>query len=119
MYADLRRQSMDSNSVQGHDLRSSAWCISFARCHSNHSVFVRRTKYGSMILTVYVKDKLLIENDSVALAEKKKYLKRHFMTKDMGKPKYFLRIEISYQKHGLLLLSQRKYALDLLKELTF
>jgi len=33
----------------------------------------------------------------------------------MGKPRYFLRIEIDYQKHGLFL-SQRKYTLDLLKE---
>ncbi|XP_020262510.1 uncharacterized protein LOC109838480 [Asparagus officinalis] len=33
----------------------------------------------------------------------------------MGKPKYFLRIEVAYQKHGLLL-SQRKYVLDLLEE---
>ena len=33
----------------------------------------------------------------------------------MGKPRYFLRIEVAYQKHGLLL-SQRKYTLDLLEE---
>ena len=37
------------------------------------------------------------------------------MTKDMGKPRYFLGIEVAYQKHGLLL-SQRKYTLDLLEE---
>ena len=33
----------------------------------------------------------------------------------MGKPRYFLEIEVAYQKHGLLL-SQRKYTLDLLEE---
>jgi len=37
------------------------------------------------------------------------------VTKDMGKPKYFLGIEVAYQKHELLL-SQRKYALDLLEQ---
>jgi len=52
---------------------------------------------------------------TVALAETNEYLKHHFVTKDMGKPKYFLGIEVVYQKHGLLL-SQRKYALDLLDE---
>jgi len=35
--------------------------------------------------------------------------------KDMGKARYFLGIEVAYQKHDLLL-SQRKYTLDLLEE---
>ena len=30
--------------------------IGFARCHSDHSVFVHHTKSGSMILAVYVDD---------------------------------------------------------------
>jgi len=30
--------------------------IGFHRCHSNHSVFVRRTKSGIIVLTVYVDD---------------------------------------------------------------
>jgi len=33
----------------------------------------------------------------------------------MGHPKYFLRIEVAHKKHSILLF-QRKYALDLLKE---
>ncbi|XP_020262928.1 uncharacterized protein LOC109838913 [Asparagus officinalis] len=33
----------------------------------------------------------------------------------MGKPKYFLRIEVAYKKHDMLL-SQKKYVLDLLEE---
>ena len=43
------------------------------------------------------------------------YLKRHFVTKNMRCPKYFLGIEVAHQKHSILL-SQRKYALDLLEE---
>jgi len=43
------------------------------------------------------------------------YFKRHFVTKNMERPKYFLGIEVAYQKHSVLL-SQRKYALDLLEE---
>jgi len=67
-------------------------------------------------LVVYANDILLTRSDSTALAETKEYLKRYFVTKDIVKPKYFLRIEVAYQKHGLLL-SQRKYALDLLKKI--
>jgi len=89
--------------------------IGFARCHSDHSVFVRRTKSDSVILAVYVDDILLTSSDYMALAETKEYLKRYFVTKDMRKPRYFLGIEVAYQKHGLLL-SQMKYTLDLLEE---
>jgi len=89
--------------------------IGFARCHSDHLVFVRHTKSDSVILAVYVDDILLIGSDSVALVETKEYLKRYFVMKDMRKPRYFLGIEVAYQKHGLLL-SQRKYTLDLLEK---
>ena len=49
--------------------------IKFAHCHSDHSVFVRRTKYGSVILAVYVNDILLTGSNFVVLAETKDYLK--------------------------------------------
>jgi len=46
-----------------------------------------------VVLTVYVDDILLTDSDSVRLLKTKQYLKCHFVTKDMGRPKYFLRIE--------------------------
>ena len=48
--------------------------IGFAR-HSDHPVFVRRTKFGSVILAVYVDDILLTGSDSVALTETMECLK--------------------------------------------
>jgi len=108
---------MNSNRVQGRGLRSSVWLPLVL----NLLVVIQITQYlfvvlsGSVILAVYVDDILLTKSDSVALAETKEYLKRHFVTKDMGKPRYFLGIEVYYKKHGLLL-SQRKYTLDLLEE---
>ena len=72
--------------------------ISFHRCHSNHSIFVRHTKSSLVILAVYVNDILLIGSDSAGLVETKKYLRRHFVSKDMSKPKYFLGIEVAHQK---------------------
>ena len=89
--------------------------ISFHRCHSDYSVFVRRTKYGVVVLAIYVDDILLIDSDSVGSLETKMYLKHHFVTKDMRHPKYFLGIEVARQKQSVLL-SQRKYALDLFEE---
>jgi len=42
-------------------------------------------------------------------------LKKHFQTKDLGSLKYFSGIEVAKSKKGILL-SQRKYTLDLLSE---
>ena len=89
--------------------------IDFHRCHSDHFVFVRRTKSGIIILVVYVDDILLTDSDPGGLLEIKEYIKHHFVIKDMGMPKYFLGIEIAHQNHSILL-SQRKYALNLLEK---
>ena len=64
---------------------------------------------------MYVDDIPLTGSDLAGLVETKVHLKRHFVIKNMGKPKYFRGIEVAHQKHSALL-SQRKYAIDLLKE---
>jgi len=87
--------------------------IGFRRCHSDHSVFIRRIRSGIVVLAIYVDDILLTGSVSAGIVETKMYLTRHFVTKDMGRPKYFLGIEVAYQKHSVLLF-QRKYALNLL-----
>ena len=55
--------------------------IGFRRSHSDHSVFVRRTRSGIVILTIYVDDILLTCSDSAEILETKIYLKRHFVIK--------------------------------------
>jgi len=70
--------------------------IEYARCHSDHPVFVRRTNSDLVILVVYVDDILQTRSSFVALVEIKEYLKRHFVMKDIGKPRYFLGIEVAH-----------------------
>jgi len=41
--------------------------IDFRRCHSDHSIFIRYTRSGIVILTVYVDDILLTGSDSVGM----------------------------------------------------
>ena len=68
-------------------------------------------------MVVYVDDILLVRSDSDGIMETKIYLKHHFVTKYMRRPKYFLRIEVAHLKHSVL--SQQKYALDFLEETGF
>ena len=60
--------------------------IVFARCHSDHSVFVHCTKFGSVILTMYVDDILLTESDYVALTETR-VSQQSFCDEEYGKAK--------------------------------
>jgi len=80
--------------------------ICFHRFHLDHSIFIRRIRSSIVVLVVYVDDILLTGSDSAGIVETKMYLKRHFVTKDMGRPKYFLRIEVAHQKYSVLI-SQR------------
>ena len=55
------------------------------------------------MLTVYVDDILLTCSDAASTREIKEYLRTHFVTKGMGKPRYFLGIEFAYAKEKMAL----------------
>ena len=108
---------MDSSKVQKRGLRSSA--LPFLVLAFADVIQITLFSFGAqglvVVLTVYVDDILLTGSDSAGIVETKIYLKRHFVTKDIGRPKYFLRIEVAHQKYSVFL-SQRKYVVDLLEE---
>ena len=64
---------------------------------------------------VYVDDILLTRNDTTGIVETKEYLRKYFITKDMERPRFFLEIEFAYGQNKIVL-SQRKYVIDLLQE---
>ena len=84
----------------------------FQRCAIDHSVFYKKTAYECVLLAIYVDDILVTGSDKEGIEEIKENLKTHFVTKDMGKPRYFLGIEFAYT-NGKITLFQRKYVLDL------
>ena len=81
---------------------------SFRQYVVDHSIFIKSNAAGYVFLAVYVVDILLTGNDTTGITETKEYLSTCFVTKDMGKPKYFLGIEFAYKDK--IALSQRKYA---------
>ena len=83
---------------------------------ADHSVFYCHSSLGKCVYSiVYVDDIVITGNDVVGISQLKEYLCRHFQTKDLGSLKYFLGIEVAQSKDGVVI-SQRKYALDILQE---
>ncbi|RVW45260.1 Retrovirus-related Pol polyprotein from transposon TNT 1-94 [Vitis vinifera] len=83
---------------------------------ADHSVFYHHNSLGQCIyLVVYVDDIVITGSDQDGIQKLKQHLFTHFQTKDLGKLKYFLGIEIAQSSSGVVL-SQRKYALDILEE---
>ena len=58
-------------------------------------------------------DIVITGSDQVGMQKLKQHLFSHFQTKDLGKLKYFLSIEVA-QSNSEVVISQRKYTLDIL-----
>ena len=86
------------------------------RSTADHSVFYYHNSLGQCIyLVVYIDDIVITNSDQDGIQKLKQHLFTHFQTKDLGKLKYFLGIEIAQSNSGVVL-SQRKYVLDILEE---
>ena len=85
------------------------------QCFVDHSVFHLRTSCGIILLIVYVDDIVITGDDSTGIEKLKKFLQSQFQTKDLGPLKYFLGIKVAKSHLGIVL-SQRKYTLDLLSD---
>ena len=81
---------------------------------ADHSVFYCHTG-KSIYLIFYVDDIIIIGNDAATIYRLKKHLFSHLQTNDLGCLKYLLGIEVT-QSNGGIVISQRKYALNILKE---
>ena len=68
-------------------------------------------------MIVYVDDIVITDSDHDGIRKLKQHLFNHFQTKDLGKLKYFLRIEIA-QSNSSAVMFKRKYILDILEEIS-
>jgi len=85
------------------------------RSEADHSVFYRHSSVGCIYLVVYVDDIVITGSDQHGILQVKQHLCQYFQTKDLGKLRYFLGIEVAQSNNGIVI-SQRKYALDILEE---
>ncbi|KAJ9557316.1 LOW QUALITY PROTEIN: hypothetical protein OSB04_011930 [Centaurea solstitialis] len=85
------------------------------RSASDYSVFFRHKQGKRIIVVVYVDDIIITGDDEVGITELKQFLQSQFQISDLGRLRYFLGIEVSHSPQGILL-SQRKYILDMLTE---
>ena len=74
-----------------------------------------RSATDCIYLIVYVDDIVFTGSDQDGIQKLKQYLFSNFQTKDVGKLKYFLGIEVAQPNSGVVI-SQRKYTLDILTD---
>ena len=79
-------------------------------------MLTKKTKGGLVILVVYIDAIILTGSDDTSILATKTYLQQHLNIRDLGSPTYFMRIEFAHQDEKLAL-TQRKYSLDMLKEM--
>ncbi|CAM8947840.1 unnamed protein product [Rhodiola kirilowii] len=87
----------------------------FVQSKADYSLFTKRQGKSFTALLIYVDDILITGNDSESISNIKKFLRNNFRIKDLGNLRYFLGIEVSKSREGIYI-SQRKYALDIIKD---
>src|SRR4051812_12485303 len=95
--------------------RQAVCSMGYKQCNGDHTVVYRHVQTYITILAVYVDDIVITGDDVEEIQRLKTRLWKEFEVKDLGQLKYFLGIEIARSPRGIVL-SQRKYVLDLLSE---
>lgn len=81
----------------------------------DYSLFYKKEGTNAICVAVHVDDIVVTCIDTLELDRLKTFLHAGFKIKDLGKLHYFLGMEVLYKADGVVI-SQRKFALDLLKK---
>lgn len=90
--------------------------MGFSQSHYDYSLFTKNIGKDLLVILVYVDDLLVTGSSLHHIQQIREELQHRFRMKDLGELKYFLGIEFSRSKEGILM-NQRKYALGLVSEL--
>ena len=89
--------------------------LGFQHSKNDYSLFTKQEGQSIVILAVYVDDIVVTGNNADEIMVLKGFLDAKFRIKDLGVLCYFLGMEIVQVPNGLVLI-QKKFALDLLRE---
>ncbi|GKC97373.1 putative RNA-directed DNA polymerase [Tanacetum coccineum] len=101
-----------------HKFTNALIALDFKQSKADHSFFIYQPKETFVSVLIYVDDVILVGNDVVKMQHTKTELNNRFSIKDIRNLKYFLGIEVARTPEGLVL-SQRKYTLDILVDCGF
>jgi hypothetical protein len=88
--------------------------LGFIGSKADSSLFIYKSATVTMFVLIYVNDIIITASESAVIDELLNHLKVDFVVKDLGQLSFFLGIEVLHVPDGLLL-SQRRYIMDLLK----
>ena len=92
--------------------------MGFVQSKSDYSLFTHTQGTSFTVLLVYVDDILLTGNNPAFVDSLKKLLDDRFGLKDLGSLRYFLGLDVA-RTDANISLTQRKYALEILKDMGF
>ncbi|KAL5706521.1 Beta-galactosidase 8 [Ranunculus cassubicifolius] len=90
-------------------------CLGYLQSQADHTLFVKCVDGATTILIVYVDDIIVTGDNTAEILKMKELLAKEFEIKDLGRLRYFLGIEVA-RSGDYIFISQRKYALDLLRD---
>lgn len=82
----------------------------------DHSLFIKRQRSEIVIILLYVDDVLITGSNMDLIEHTKNALRKAFKIKDIGDLKFFLGMEFSRSKKGILI-DKRKYVLEIISQL--
>jgi hypothetical protein len=89
--------------------------LGFVGSKADSSLFLYKTQSVTVFLLIYVDDIIITASDPAAIPDLLHLLNAEFAVKDLGDLHYYLGVEVHKLNSGLLL-SQRRYIMDLLKK---
>jgi Reverse transcriptase (RNA-dependent DNA polymerase) len=87
----------------------------YTQSNANHTLFYKQDGGKIAILIIYVDDMIITGDNHKEIMMLETKLSKEFEMKNLGGLKYFLGIEVARNRNSIVL-SQRKYVLDLLAE---